>query len=120
MTRQAALVSAKLPPLAAQAIVGNVQTAASAGSGQSDATKVTATNVQVTSGSGGIVLPVSNPGDKFFIFNVSGSNCSIYPPSGAAINALSANSALTIATTKSCVLVFLTATQIRSIPLVPS
>ncbi len=115
------LLSAGLPPLTALGINGNVQTIALAGSTQTDATAMGSGCAQATSGSGGCRLPSgASVGDSIEFFNVSGNTASVYPPTSEIINALSANSAISIATAKSCIFKKVTSTTWRTIPLVPS
>lgn len=46
----------------------------------------------------GTVLPFMNPGDEVSIYNKGANALSVYPPTGAVINGLSANTAYSVAT----------------------
>lgn len=117
MARQTKLMSAGTPALQAYATVGEAQSLAGAGSTSTDAAKITGECILLSSGSGGAILPVSNKGDTYFIKNESGSTLTLYPPSGATINTASS---LSVATAKSVVVFFSSATACHSIPTVPS
>ena len=117
MPRAKSLMSAGHSPLAAQAITGLVGTIALAGSTSTDATKITTSNVLISSGSGGAILPSSDAGDNFRIKNESGNTCTLYPPSGATING---TTSLSMATAKSVVVFFSSATACHTIPTVAS
>lgn len=117
MTRAKSLMSAGHSALASQAITGTVQTLALAGSSSTDATKITASNVLMSSGSGGAILPASDAGDRFFLKNESGSTCTLYPPTGATINTASS---LSFATAKGIVVWFSSPTACHTIPTVPA
>ena len=117
MPRSKSLMSAGQSALAAQAIVGLVQSTTLAGSSSTDARAITASNVILTGGTGGAILPSSDPGDNFRIKNESGNTCTLYPPTGATING---TTSLSIATAKSVVIFFSTPTACHSIPTVPS
>lgn len=65
-----------------------------AGSGQSSATALTSNFSIVASGSGGVVL--SEKRARTVVINNSGGSINVYPFSGAAINALSANAAFAV------------------------
>lgn len=118
MARQTKLMSAGTPAVQAQAIVGEVQSLTLAGSSATDATKITGECVIITTSSaGGAILPVSNKGDTFFIKNEAGNTCTLYPPTGATINA---TTSLSIATAKSVIVFFSSATACHTIPTVAS
>ncbi len=117
MPRAKSLLSAGHSALAAQSILGTVQSLALAGSSATDATKITASNVLMASGSGGAILPASDAGDKFFLKNESGNTCTLYPPTGATINA---TTSLSVATAKSVIVFFSSPTACHSIPTVAS
>lgn len=117
MARRTKLMSTGTSALQAQAIVGEAQSLAAAGSGASDAAKITGECVLLASGSGGAILPVSNKGDTYFIKNESGSTLTLYPPTGATINA---TTSLSMATAKSVVVFFTSATACHTIPTVAS
>jgi hypothetical protein len=117
MPRVKSLMSSGQSALAAQAIVGLVQSTTLAGSSATDAQKINATNVLFTSGSGGAILPASDPGDTFRIKNESGNTCTLYPPTGGTINGASS---LSMATAKSVLVFFTSTTACHTIPTVAS
>ena len=117
MPRIKSLMSAGTPALAAQATVGLVQSTTLAGSSASDARAITASNVLFTGGTGGAILPSSDPGDTFNIKNEAGATCTLYPPTGATING---TTSLSMATAKSVVVFFSSPTACHSIPTVAS
>jgi hypothetical protein len=79
-----------------------------AGASQSTATEITADLVEVTSAtadvSDGLVLPIARQGMQITIANRSAETVKVYPALGESIDALGANAALTVATTKVVVL----------------
>lgn len=96
---------------------------AAAGTDNTNATLITTTGVVVTAGDGtkGAILPAFVGG--YFVFVKNGANAilKIYPPSGAAINALTATTgAISLAANVSAIFWFYSATQIYTIPLLPS
>lgn len=76
---------------------------AAAGSGQTSATLLTANAVNISSGTGGVILGSSE--QPYAIINTSGSTISIYPPSGGAFNAGTANAAFSSTNGKSVIIV---------------
>lgn len=111
-------MSAGTSALQADAIAGTVQTVTLAGSTANDATKITAAVVIIgTSSAGGAILPASDAGDSFLIKNEGGNTCTLYPPTGATINA---TTSLSVATAKSVVVFFSSPTACHSIPTVAS
>jgi predicted RecA/RadA family phage recombinase len=70
----------------------------------------------------GVILPASLGGTIYEIKNADAANAilNVYPPTNAAINALAANAAIAMAAKTSARFVFYSATQIYTIPLVPS
>lgn len=118
MARQSKLLSVGLPAAAAGGIVGDVQaTLVLAGSAASDAAAITGECVLMTSGTGGAILPQSTKGDTYLLKNESGSTCTLYPPTGATING---TTSLSMATAKSVVVFFTSATACHTIPTVAS
>lgn len=118
MARQKELMSAGLSALQAQAIVGIPQSLTLAGSSASDATKITAAKVLITTSSaGGAILPASDKGDDYEIKNEAGNTCTLYPPTGATING---TTSLSVATAKSVRVWFSSATACHSTPTVAS
>ena len=67
-----------------------LSTFAAAGSGQTSATSLTSNCANVTSGSGGVILPANT--ETFLGVNNSGGTITLYPPVGSAINGGSTNS----------------------------
>lgn len=117
MARQTKLMTAGHSALAAQSVVGEAQSLALAGSSATDATKITGECVIIASGSGGLILPVSNKGDTYLIKNESGNTATLYPPTGATINTAAS---LSVATAKSVLVFFTSATACHTIPTVAS
>lgn len=99
MPVQARMVVAGMSATAAQASVGiSATNLAAAGSTQATATALGADVNKFTSGGGnGCILPTMNGGDNIVVINATGSAINLYPPVGATINALSANTAYSIA-----------------------
>lgn len=118
MARAKELMSAGVSAGQALATIGKVQTVTLAGSSATDATKITAACVLIgTSSAGGAILPASDAGDTFFIKNEGGNTMTLYPPTGATINTAAS---LSVATAKSVVVFFSSATACHSIPTVAS
>ena len=67
-----------------------------AGSNQGTATSVTADNIFVTGGSGGVILPIAVQGREISITNNTASTINVYPATGHAIENLSANTPITV------------------------
>ena len=116
MPRQTKLMSAGTSATQAAAIVGDVQaTLVLAGTTATDAAKITGECVLMTSGTGGAILPSSTRGDTYLLKNESGATCTLYPPTGATINA---TTSLSMATAKSVIVFFSSATACHTIPTV--
>lgn len=84
----------------ARAINGqNNITVTAAGTSQTDATAVTASTIVVTTAaaSTGIRLPACEIGDSMNVLNLGANAVTIYPDSGAQINALGANAGFQLA-----------------------
>lgn len=109
------LLSAGAPVGLAQAIAGTVHNLTLAGSSATDATRVTGELVLISAGTGGLILPASDVGDTFLIKNESGNTATLYPPTGATINA---TTSLSVPTAKSVVVFFTTPTKCHTIPTV--
>jgi len=73
------------------AILFSSATVSAAGTNQGTATAVSADNVFVTGGTGGILLPSAVAGREISITNNTGSNITVYPASGHSIENNSAN-----------------------------
>ena len=86
---------------AAQAINGNaaVVNYSTAGTTQGTATAIVAdTNIVTTATSGqGVILYAAMPGDSQLVFNNTSTDIKVYPPSGAKVNQLAANSGFVLA-----------------------
>ena len=97
-------------------------TVAATGSVQGDAAAVTSgfTLVSAADGTKGVVLPAAAAGLVCIIKNNAAAALKIYPASGDAINALSANAAYSITNLTSTVLVAYDSTTWYSVPLVAS
>ena len=104
----------------------NVEAVAAAGSVQGDAGAVGA-STSFVHGTGadatkGIVLPAAAAGKMIIVKNADAANAvlKVYPASGDAINALSANAAISMAAKTSAVFIALDATTWYTVPLLPS
>ena len=94
-----------------------------AGSTVTDATLIAAAGiVPVTGADGtkGVALPASGQGSVVFVFNQSGSILKLYPLAVGTLNDGSTGAALSIAAHSCAVVVAITDTAWRSIPLLPS
>jgi hypothetical protein len=87
-----------------------------AGTTQGGATGLTAVINAVTLGSGGVALPVPAVGAHYYVRNSLTSALSLYPASGAAINALAANAPVIVPADTTALLVAVTATQWYTVP----
>lgn len=98
----------------AQAINGAVNaTISAAGTTQGTATTLTASvNVITTAAaSSGVVLSDSVISDEYDILNLGANAVTVYPPSGAQINAIAANGGFTLGTNSACKVKKFTATR---------
>lgn len=84
---------------------------AAAGSTQGAATALTSEINEVTTGSGGVVLPTAVAGMRVRVLNRLGTALNVYPASGAAIDALSTNVAYSLPTLKTQTLIAVASTQ---------
>lgn len=117
------MLSAGIPAAQGDAINGNTALVSAAGTVLADATGISGDAIcTVGATSAGIRLPASAKiGDKLYFANVCGNTLKIWPSAAAdTINALSAGGEISIATQKSCIFWRQSATQWRTIPLVPS
>lgn len=103
------------------------QVLAAAGSVQGDAGIVTALGpalIHVTGADAtkGIILPAALGGDLYIVKNADAANAvlKVYPATGDAINAIAANSPLSMAAKTSAVLASIDATTWFTVPLLPS
>jgi len=108
-------------------VLPTYQTVAAAGSDNTNAVAITANgpiNVVAVTGADatkGAILPAGVAGSLFFVKNTASQILKVYPPSGAQINALTATTgAISMASVTSAVFMFTSATQVYTIPLLPS
>jgi len=81
-------------------VCGDIQyNVTAAGSTQGTATLVTGSHVIVTTAaaSTGVILPQAEPGAEVTVKNLGANALNVYPATGGAINALSANAAFSVA-----------------------
>jgi hypothetical protein len=104
------------PPTSAPAADTVNAAVAAAGTTQGTATALTAVINAVTTGSGGVALPVATAGAHQYVRNSLTSALSVYPASGAAINALTANVPVIVPADTTALLVAVTATQWYTVP----
>ncbi len=98
-------------------------TVAAAGTDNTNATAITTPGALVTAGDGtkGVILPALAAGQFVFVKNGANAVLKIYPPSGAAINALTATTgAISLAANVTAIFWYYSATQVYTIPLLPS
>lgn len=90
MAQKQELMASGLPYEASKQLgFDSLTTVAAAGSGQTSATLPPSNCINVTSGSGGVIMPADT---AFFMgVNNSGGTITLYPPVGSAINGGSAN-----------------------------
>jgi len=105
----------------------SVEAVAAAGSAQGDATAATAVAPALLHGTGadgtkGIKLPAAAAGKVYYVKNSDAANAvlKVYPASGDAINALSADTAISMAAKTAAVFVALDATTWYTFSLLPS
>jgi hypothetical protein len=67
-----------------------------AGASQTTATTLTSNYNFITAGTGGVLLPAMQPGQSVVVFNLTSSAINVYPPTGASINGLAANTAVSM------------------------
>jgi streptogramin lyase len=121
MAKVTKLMSFGLHAEAAKAIVGQVQSAAMAGSTAATATVITGECVLITTSSaGGLALPASNAGDTYLIKNEGGATCTLYPSATAGTVTINATTSLSIGDGKSVLVFFSSGTACHSIPTVAS
>jgi len=99
-----------------------VNTVAAAGTNQATAAQVYE-GINVVTGpddTKGVILPVAVAGMKVIIKVGDGADLKVYPNTGAAINGLSANGAITVVDDVSFMLYATSATQWYTLPLLPS
>ena len=95
---------------------------AAAGSTVADAAAIYPGFTEVTDADDakGVIMQNGVPGDIYIIKVADGADLKIYPPTGAAINALSANGAITVADDVCLMVIQKTATRFVTLPLLPS
>lgn len=106
-----------IPAPAAQAMGGTPVTIAATGSTQANSTAVTSDlcNVTAADGTKGVVLPLGNAGDSIVLGNLVAQALIVWPPVGAAINAIAANSSFSQSASKNAVYYYFSATQIFAV-----
>ena len=94
-------------------VVPNATAISAAGTGQGDATAITfgASRVATVASGTGVILPTAVAGKSAIVFNRGANALLVYPATGAAINALSANAGLSVAAGKAAILVAFSTTQ---------
>lgn len=108
MAQVQTLMAFGLQSFLAQAIVGDVANSLTAtGSTQGTALKLSAINnvVTTTAASTGVQLPAMGTGDSVFVVNLGANALLVYPVTGGAINALSANAGFSVGAGKSAIFV---------------
>jgi hypothetical protein len=116
--RQTLAIGSGTPPAQARGITGDFETILNAGSTADTATPITTSNVLVTTSSaGGVRLFAPTPGDRVFLVNASGATTTLYPHSGGTVNG---TTTLSFSNAKGAVLFAVSATDWRSIPVVPT
>lgn len=68
----------------------------------------------------GVIMQNGVPGDIYIIKVADGADLKVYPPTGAAINALSANAAITVVDDVCFMIIQKSATRFVTLPLLPS
>jgi hypothetical protein len=98
-------------------------TVAATGSTVADAAAVPSADfVSVTAGDGtkGVILLARSAGASVRVKNAAAAVLKVYPPTGAAINGLAANGAISLAANTIAEFIFDSATQLYTLPLLPS
>ena len=117
MAKQSELGNSGLGAVGITAVLGSVaRSLTAAGTTQADALALGSANnfLGTVAASTGVVLPPGGQGDEIFIYNGGANAVLVYPPVGAAINNLAANASLSLATLKSGIYRYATATAIAS------
>lgn len=98
------------------------ETVAAAGSVQGDAAAMVADFVLVTGADAtkGVILPTPAAGRRIVVKNNAGSVLKVYPATGGAINAIAANTAISLAANVPAMFIASSATQWWTLPLLPS
>lgn len=115
-------VTTALTAQKAQSSGTQYETVAAAGSTQGDATAMSADFVLVSAADAtkGVILPAPVAGRVLMLKNNANAVLKVYPATGGAINALSANGAISLAALVGAVFVASSTTQWFTIPLLPS
>jgi hypothetical protein len=87
-----------------------VSVIAAAGTAQGTATPIVSSLIEVTSGTGGVLLPASTPGRRVVIFNDTTSTINVYPPTGSNVDLGSTNAAVTITASQQAEYICITST----------
>lgn len=95
--------------------IGAGQTAAGTNQGTAFAIVKSLTEFTTVAASTGGRLPTPEPGEIFMVANKGANALAVYPPSGAIINALAANTALSVAVGTARLFIAISATQYYSI-----
>jgi len=102
MASAKALIAAGIPPLAADLLGDTPGSVTLTGTTQATAAslKYSLNNVTAAASQTGGILQNKNVGHVFKVVNTSGTNATVYPPVGGAINGLSANTGVTVSANK--------------------
>ena len=118
MAQSVKISQAGISAAASNAITGDSATGLTAtGSTQATALLLGATvnMVATVAAATGVLVPPSNSGDEFFVYNAGANTLNGYPPVGATINSGAANAAFTLATTVGGVFKFANATALMAV-----
>lgn len=98
----------------AKGLAGGVAaTVTAAGTASTDAFALTQTvnYISTAAASSGVILPAGEVGDDVWVHNAGANTVKIYPNSGAQINALGTNAAMSLAVNTGCLLKQISSTQ---------
>lgn len=113
------VLGAGVQGLATAAICQDTATAVSAaGTTQGTATELTAADSEVTTvgaGAGVVLSSKLAPGDEQSVFNAGANPLKVYPPTGFKINALAANTAMTLAVNTACIFKCVSTTRVYGV-----
>ncbi len=119
--RQSQAMAAGTPTGQAKAIAGLPARITAAGSTAATATPITeALTVFGTAAAGGGAFVASNPGDTFYLTNVSGNTVTLYPSLTAGTVTINDTTSLSFPTNKSVIVWFETSTKCYAIPFAPT
>lgn len=108
------LFGSGLPTLTVDALKDTATGLTATGSTQNGALEVTSSQnafSTVASGTGAILDSDASAGDSQMIYNGGANALTVYPPSGARINALGTNAGMLLATNTTCILYCISSTQ---------